>query len=348
MKIREHYIDVAKGIAMILVIIGHITILPTWLYAWINSFHMPLFFFLSGMVYNPNKYDKFRDFFKAKFKGLIVPYFFLCLIIWVVARIFCNPDGFFKILTLQQFIGIFVSFRRSNFYASLWFFLALFFSEILMYPIVKIIDKKIIKEKIKGWLLAFIAIALSIIGFVVLHYIKNGFFLSLDLIPLTACFVMFGYITKLNKEGFKKVVKLPASLIYIVISVAFTYLNFKLYGASSLYNSVVGNYIYYMLAAFAGTLFVITICKKINKNRVLEYIGKNTIIYYAFQKPVILPTITAVVNTLGNNISILNNLAVKIIIITVLAVMILGIISQMIANTYPFILGRFKRQEKTI
>ena len=96
MKIREHYIDVAKGIAMILVIIGHITILPTWLYAWINSFHMPLFFFLSGMVYNPNKYDKFRDFFKAKFKGLIVPYFFLCLIIWVVARIFVIQMDFLK------------------------------------------------------------------------------------------------------------------------------------------------------------------------------------------------------------------------------------------------------------
>lgn len=71
MKLREHYIDVAKGVAMLLVIIGHITIIPSWLYAWINSFHMPLFFFLSGMVYNPYKYDKFKDFFKAKFKGLM-------------------------------------------------------------------------------------------------------------------------------------------------------------------------------------------------------------------------------------------------------------------------------------
>lgn len=94
MKLREHYIDVAKGVAMLLVIIGHITIIPSWLYAWINSFHMPLFFFLSGMVYNPYKYDKFKDFFKAKFKGLIIPYFFLCLIIIFWARIMCNPDGF--------------------------------------------------------------------------------------------------------------------------------------------------------------------------------------------------------------------------------------------------------------
>lgn len=51
MKLREHYIDVAKGIAMLLVIIGHITIIPSWLYAWINSFHMPLFFFYYSIFF---------------------------------------------------------------------------------------------------------------------------------------------------------------------------------------------------------------------------------------------------------------------------------------------------------
>ena len=54
--------------------------------------------------------------------------------------------AFYKLQTLEQFIGIFVSYRKSNFYASLWFFVALFFGELLMYPIVKIIGKKFESE----------------------------------------------------------------------------------------------------------------------------------------------------------------------------------------------------------
>ena len=346
MKVREHYIDVAKGVAMLLVIIGHITIIPSWLYAWINSFHMPLFFFLSGMVYNPYKYDKFKDFFKAKFKGLIIPYFFLCLIIIFWARIMCNPDGFYKLQTLEQFIWIFVSYRKSNFYASLWFFVALFFGELLMYPIVKIIGKKFGSENKKKVALTIFGIFLSVLGFIVLYYIRNGFFWSLDLVPLATSFLMFGYVAKLNKEKFNNITKLPISILYLLISIVFTYLNFRIYGSSSLYNSVVGNFVYYMPAALGGILFVITICKKINSNRLLEYIGRNTITYYAFQKPIILKSITTVINTLGSNIALLNNQIIKIILITIIAVFVLGVISQMITSTYPFILGKFKSKEK--
>ena len=346
MKLREHYIDVAKGVAMLLVIIGHITIIPSWLYAWINSFHMPLFFFLSGMVYNPYKYDKFKDFFKAKFKGLIIPYFFLCLIIIFWARIMCNPDGFYNLQTLEQFIGIFVSFRKSNFYASLWFFVALFFGELLMYPIVKIIGKKFESENKNKVALTIFGIFLSVLGFIVLYYIRNGFFWSLDLVPLATSFLMFGYVAKLNKEKFNNITKLPISILYLLISIVFTYLNFRIYGSSSMYNSVVGNFIYYMPAALGGILLVITICKKINSNRLLEYIGRNTITYYAFQKPIILKSITTVINTLGSNITLFNNQIIKIILITIIAVCVLGIISQMITSTYPFILGKFKPKEK--
>lgn len=346
MKLREHYIDVAKGVAMLLVIIGHITIIPSWLYAWINSFHMPLFFFLSGTVYNPYKYDKFKDFFKAKFKGLIIPYFFLCLIIIFWARIMCNPDGFYKLQTLEQFIGIFVSYRKSNFYASLWFFVALFFGELLMYPIVKIIGKKFESENKNKVALTIFGIFLSVLGFIVLYYIRNGFFWSLDLVPLATSFLMFGYVAKLNKEKFNNITKLPISILYLLISIVFTYLNFRIYGSSSMYNSVVGNFIYYMPAALGGILLVITICKKINSNRLLEYIGRNTITYYAFQKPIILKSITTVINTLGSNITLFNNQIIKIILITIIAVCVLGIISQMITSTYPFILGKFKPKEK--
>lgn len=50
---RVEWIDTAKGIGLILVILGHLKI--DYLSAWIYTFHMPLFFFLSGVVFSGHK-----------------------------------------------------------------------------------------------------------------------------------------------------------------------------------------------------------------------------------------------------------------------------------------------------
>lgn len=43
-------IDIAKGIGMIFVLIGHLQV-PSILKNYLYSFHMPLFFFLGGTIY---------------------------------------------------------------------------------------------------------------------------------------------------------------------------------------------------------------------------------------------------------------------------------------------------------
>ncbi|UTY38328.1 hypothetical protein NMU03_11665 [Allocoprobacillus halotolerans] len=42
---RIKYIDIAKGIATLLVIIGHLSYTPPGIKAWLYTFHIPLFFF---------------------------------------------------------------------------------------------------------------------------------------------------------------------------------------------------------------------------------------------------------------------------------------------------------------
>ena len=58
---RIEFVDVAKGIATILVIIGHLSYTPTHLKIWLYTFHIPLFFFLSGFVLNCNKYKHYHN-----------------------------------------------------------------------------------------------------------------------------------------------------------------------------------------------------------------------------------------------------------------------------------------------
>ena len=53
---KKHYesIDIAKGIGILLVVFGHLTVGKQNVYSFIYSFHMPLFFLLSGL-FSSNK-----------------------------------------------------------------------------------------------------------------------------------------------------------------------------------------------------------------------------------------------------------------------------------------------------
>lgn len=76
MSQRDITIDIAKGIGIFLVVLGHVPI-PMWLATPIYIFHMPLFFFLSGMFFHLNE-DRKMGLYK-KIRTLIIPYFFFAI-----------------------------------------------------------------------------------------------------------------------------------------------------------------------------------------------------------------------------------------------------------------------------
>ena len=62
---RIRWVDIAKGIGIFLVVLGHCQITENVL-TLITTFHMPLFFFLAGYVFRPERYSSFSVFFKAR------------------------------------------------------------------------------------------------------------------------------------------------------------------------------------------------------------------------------------------------------------------------------------------
>ena len=76
MSQRDITIDIAKGIGIFLVVLGHVPI-PMWLATPIYMFHMPLFFFLSGMFFHPE--EKLAYGIYKKVRTLIVPYLFFAV-----------------------------------------------------------------------------------------------------------------------------------------------------------------------------------------------------------------------------------------------------------------------------
>ena len=76
---RVLWLDVFKGIGIVLIVLGHIYRGQTLL-NWFYTFHVALFFFASGWLYREKEIC--RDIFR-RIRTIVVPYFVLGLLIWV-------------------------------------------------------------------------------------------------------------------------------------------------------------------------------------------------------------------------------------------------------------------------
>lgn len=132
---RIGMIDVAKGIGIILVVFAHINYTPNILNA-IYSFHMPLFFLISGMMFSKQKYNSFLKFVKRKFTTLICPYIFFYILAIVYIYGFQTIINGLSSFNFQQFLFDFMQMFLSQgsskvVSAPLWFVLCLFAVEMI-------------------------------------------------------------------------------------------------------------------------------------------------------------------------------------------------------------------------
>lgn len=138
MKERVHWIDIAKGLGIIAVVIGHIYH-DEIIYNWLYSFHMPLFFFVAGYLYKQK--DMLPDL-KRRVQTIAIPYFSLgsiVLLYWALL------ERRFRDSTMGVFESVvgFISgeFRYLDFNVHLWF-LPCFFVTVCLYNILRNIGGK--------------------------------------------------------------------------------------------------------------------------------------------------------------------------------------------------------------
>lgn len=118
---REQWVDISKGAAITLMVIGH-TSIPIWASNWIYSFHMPFFFFISALFVNWEK-GGIWSFAKRKAKVLLLPwiiYSIINLLLWPVVKDETLAD--FALATLQKGWGG----------VALWFVPVFYFSNIII------------------------------------------------------------------------------------------------------------------------------------------------------------------------------------------------------------------------
>lgn len=90
---RSLILDIAKGIGIILVVVGHCIKSYTIPGVFIYAFHMPLFFLISGVCFNGEKYQEFKPFLYKRMRQLIVPAVVFTAVIVLMSLFLLNDDG---------------------------------------------------------------------------------------------------------------------------------------------------------------------------------------------------------------------------------------------------------------
>lgn len=124
-KGRLEYIDIAKGIGILLVVVQHLTAKTSIPNIYISSFHMPLFFMLSGMLYNPSRHPAFWEYAKRKMVVLLKPLFIFIIINLALSYLF-HLDYY----DIESIVDL-------HFPAAMWFVWILFLTELISFHIIR-------------------------------------------------------------------------------------------------------------------------------------------------------------------------------------------------------------------
>ncbi len=127
---RIGYIDIARGIGILLVALAHadVSLFSPYLHRLIYAFHMPLFFFLSGYFFNPHL--PLWALVKKRFNTVLKPYLVTILLIYLVSLSFTNmrfATVFGRILKSLYATGYYID------WVQLWFLPSLFVTSLFAF-----------------------------------------------------------------------------------------------------------------------------------------------------------------------------------------------------------------------
>lgn len=272
-KDRQKWIDNAKGIAILLVIIGHVSGgLSGVSFQFVYGIHLTMFFLLSGYTLKTKVLT--QEYVNIKFRRLMVPYFYTCFAILITDVINClvlYHDA--SIQTVTKTIGndlvrsFFASGAVTSFgtvelgtrIGAIWFFPALFFATIIF--------QFLLQKTLNDSILGFSTAAIALIGIISGRYLWVPF--SLQSGMMASFFLWIGYeIKKRNVLSKIKWYHYVIAQIILLFGIHFGYCNIAFVAAQ------INDVLISIPVGLAGCL-LIYLLSMINKNGfILSYIGR--------------------------------------------------------------------------
>lgn len=269
-KNRLPWLDIAKAIAMITVVFSHefASVKPFVMLC--NSFMLPLFFMCSGFCLSPKKYGK-TEYLKRKSKTLLLPYLALGLI---VSLLHFGVDGIDSVMVR---IG-----KEVFSWQTLWFLPVLFLADVILYNFLSISRNVKLTNLVVG-------LVSLLLGF--LFCWKNiTMIIDMSVVAIAVFYLSVGYGMKrmFSAETIRYQGSLGFSLLVIGLGIMIltkSNLVLKLNDILPLWKVAFST-----MEAMGIMLILSTIVPPLQKLHcvihLLEYIGKNTMVIFAFHMPI--------------------------------------------------------------
>lgn len=270
---RLDYMDIAKGIAILAVIVGHVYAPPTVIGKVIFSFHMPLFFVVSG--YFIKDYSIKKNFISSC-RGLLIPYV-IGTLIEMVAEL-CMPNGHGFVGVRQLFLDLIGGMCKDSYLFPifngtwmLWFLPSLFVARIIFVLIMHFTEKLN-----HGWAIRMVSFSvLSAIGMLACVYGHLPWGLEIALVTLA--FLYCGNL--LNKHAlfankFRFLIAGICLLIWVVLLCLGFYIELAAHYWPGFYLALLEG----MIASFTVIIFSQLVDKVRFVNNAFKWMGKNSLI----------------------------------------------------------------------
>ncbi|WP_169864738.1 acyltransferase family protein [Sutcliffiella halmapala] len=264
---RENWLDVAKGLSIIFVVMGHSGdhVINDYL-AW---FRMPLFFILSGFLFKPVHPEKFHGWVKKKGKAMLVPYFSYGILIAV--GLFALSLSFRDLFTDTGKL-VYGGLALTGPYGVFWFITCLLITQILF----GFISRFPLSIQVIILLLAYLVghrLAATALDGVMVPW-------NADVALITLSYYAIGYYSKGLLSNLVRRWYVP--IIFGALSIAFVWLDYVhiINHEKDLKYKVYGEIGLDMVIPIVISVTICSLCYWISKLRVSErigYLGKNTI-----------------------------------------------------------------------
>ena len=276
---RSPIIDIMKCMGMICIVLGHYGF--SSINAFVYTFHLPLFFCLSGYLMNTR--SDLREFIGKKFRGLIWPYLAACFLIIlsavclnfiheIVGSISLQPASFLiKPIIYGAGNAVSVPFKI-NAIGAIWFLLALFWGSIMFRLLLKM----------PAFLCFLCILMLTILSIVSYPHIQLPW--SVQAAGASLPFMYVGYLYRHKRDELHLTHNTQMGLM--VVATGLWFWNIIYFNGFYLVRAYYGNGIMDFLGCFGGILWVYLLSKYIfNKypkiSRFLSYFGRFSVMLLA-------------------------------------------------------------------
>ncbi|WP_337026115.1 acyltransferase family protein [Pantoea eucrina] len=270
---RIEWVDTLKVLGIFYIYLGHFGKNAGYLHPFVFLFHVPLFFFISGLfARNVSSFSDARSTVIKSAKSILVPYFIFGFISLLIYSFKGNLDSH---TTLMQVKSLIFAIRNNIFATSLWF-LPCLFVVIVYYCIAKLVLKKDAYVFLLSLILYFIAGQFSIASHPSLPWNIDSaiyYFVFYTIGSLASPLIRKGVNISTQKWSN------PLLLLVCSLSVAFTIYSFyKPYG---IYASMSSTFLRNMTSLVATVALFIPqiLLANVIRFKFLSEIGKSTVVF---------------------------------------------------------------------